>query len=322
MSKTSSKTYNSPHLIAILGPTGVGKSQLAIELAERFDAAVLNADSRQFYSEMRIGTARPSPSEEAKVPHHFFGDRSVEEPLSAGRFEKEAIPFLNAYFQEKRSIFLVGGSGLYVDALLDGIDEELPPSDPKLREDLDRTLQEEGEATLLKELEEKDPVHYERIDQKNLRRVIRALEVIRATGRPFSSFRNKKKKERAFNTLKIGLWEERKTLHRWIGERVDRMMQEGLLEEVQGLLPYRDRKSLQTVGYQEFFPYFDGEMGLEEAKEKMERNTRRYAKRQMTWFRKDPEIAWFKPREKEGIRSYIEERTGLKGRSDRAPSDT
>jgi tRNA dimethylallyltransferase len=311
-----------PFLVAIVGPTAVGKSGLAIELASRFDSAIINADSRQFYRELRIGTARPTPEEQKGVPHYLFGDRSLEEPLSAGDYEKEALPLLERLFEDHELLFLVGGSGLFLNALLHGLDDNLPPPDPRVREALHRTLEKEGVTPLLEELKEKDPEHYEQIDKRNPRRVLRALEVIRITGSPYSSFRKGARKVRPFTAIKIGLWEERSELHRRVAERVRKMLEEGLIEEVRQVLPYREHRALRTVGYQEFFPYLDGTLDLGTAKERMERNTRRYVKRQMTWFRKDEEIEWYSTREKERILARIQERTGIKARPGPAPSDT
>ncbi len=324
MSTISSKTSEGdlPYLIPILGPTGIGKSGLAIELARRFGTDIINADSRQFYHEMKIGTARPSLEEQKGVPHHLMGDRSLTEAISAGDYEKEALSLLQDLFKEKSLVFLVGGSGLYIDALLYGIDKELPASDPKIREELDRRFEEEGLDPLLEELRSKDPAHYQRVDRNNPRRIIRALEVIRSSGSPYSSFRKGHTASRPFKTLKIGLWAERSELHKRIEDRVDQMLEEGLIEEVRSLLPFRDHRVLQSVGYQELFPYLDGTSDLRTARERIERNTRRYAKRQMTWFRRDPEIAWFGEQERERILPYIEERTGIKAPQGPTPSDT
>lgn len=324
MSKTSSRISDPHHryLIVILGPTAVGKSAMAVRLAQRFGSSIINADSRQFYREMRIGTARPSESEQQDVPHYMLGDRSIEDPITAAEFEQEGLELLNELFEEQNPLFLVGGSGFYSDALLEGLDSDLPPPDPDVREELEKLYSEEGLEGLLERLRKGDPEHYEKMDRNNPRRVIRALEVLWVSGHPLSEFRGKKKASRPFTPVKIGLWTERSELHQRIENRTQRMLDEGLLDEVRSLLPYRDRRPLQTVGYQEFFPYLDGETDLESARERMERNTRRYAKRQMTWFRRDPDIEWFGPDEEEGILRRIEERTGLTARSDRAPSGT
>ncbi|MFB6257367.1 MAG: tRNA (adenosine(37)-N6)-dimethylallyltransferase MiaA, partial [Flavobacteriales bacterium] len=290
--------------------------------ALRFGSAIINGDSRQFYREMRIGTARPTRAEQEGVPHYLLGDRSIDNPLSAGRYEREALELLEKLFRDHRILFLVGGSGLYLNALLQGLDRDIPAPDPELRDRLSRLYESEGTSPLLRELQEKDPEHYQKVDRANPRRLIRALEVIRTSGKPFSAFHGSNKAERAFSTLKVGLWTEREELHHRIADRVGRMFDAGLLEEAQGLLPYEDRQLLQTVGYQELFPYIKGERDLETARALIERNTRRYAKRQMTWFRKDPETLWFKPDEEERIVETIEERTGLKARPDPTPSDT
>ncbi len=324
MSTISSKTSEgkTPLLVAIVGPTAIGKSGLAVDMAHRFGSAVINADSRQFYREMRIGTARPSTEELRGVPHYFMGDRSIEAPLTAGAFEKEAMELLEELFREKPILFLVGGSGLFIDAVLEGLDDELPPPDPEIRGALEQTLEESGSSPLLEELKEKDPHHYDKVDRDNPRRLIRALEVIRSTGRPLSSFRGKKKKERPFNILKIGLWTEREKLNERISERLDRMLREGLLDEVKALLPYREHRPLRTVGYQELFPVLEGSKDLGTACREIEKNTRHYAKRQMTWFRKAAGIEWHHPDEREKILARIEEASGIKGRPGPAPSDT
>lgn len=324
MSTTCSKTYRSkpPLLIAIIGPTAIGKSSIALEIARRFGTEVINADSRQFYREMRIGTAKPSLEERQGVPHHFLDDRSIETPLTAGAYEEEALKRLQERFREKNILVMVGGSGLYIDAVLKGLDSGLPPPDDKIREDLNSTLANKGLAPLLEELKKKDPSHYKKVDQKNHRRIIRALEVIRSSDRPYSSFRGRSRKGRPFRSLRIGLWTDREALYQKINERVDSMVREGLLEEVKALISYRDHQILRTVGYQELFPYFDGQKDLETALEEVKQNTRRYAKRQMTWFRRDPEIEWRRPEEIERIVMQVEEASNIKARPGSAPWDT
>lgn len=324
MSTTSSKIseQKTPLLIAIIGPTAIGKSSIAIELARRFRTEIVNADSRQFYREMRIGTAKPSVEERQGIPHHFLDDRSIETPLTAGSYEVEALKLLQDRFREKQLLFLVGGSGLYVDAILEGLDSDLPPPDEKIREELDRTLTDEGLEPLLGELKEKDPSHYEKVDRKNPRRVIRALEVIRSSGHPYSAFHGRTKKERPFRSMRIGLWTERETLYQRIEERVDQMMKQGLLDEAKALLPYQRNRLLQTVGYQELFPYFEGQKDLGTAVQEIKQNTRHYAKRQMTWFRKVPRMEWYRPEEEERIVERVEAVSGIRAQPGPTPSDT
>lgn len=295
---------------------------MAVQLAREWGSSVINADSRQFYREMRIGTARPHESEQEGVPHFLLGDRSVTEHLSAGDYEKEALELVEKRVDAGETPILVGGSGLYIDALCHGLDQDLPGPDPEIREELEKVHREEGLEKLLMELKDKDPVHYERVDRKNPRRVIRALEVCRSSGRPFSAFHGKSKADRPFTPIKVGLWLEKEGLGDRIDRRVERMFEEGLEEEARALLPYRSCKALQTLGYQELFAYFDGELDQAACKERIKTRTRQYAKRQMTWFRRDPEIHWFSPDETERVRDFLEERTGLKGRRGEAPSDT
>ena len=283
---------DSKFLITVLGPTAIGKTKLGIQLAEHFETEVLSADSRQFYREMRIGTAVPSDEELARVRHHFIQDRSVLEDYNVGSFEQDAIELLEDKFRTRKVMVMVGGSGLYVDAVLNGLDE-FPEVDASVREKLVELLDEKGLEALQEMLQKLDPVSYERIDIQNRQRMVRALEICIGTGKPFSSFWMNRRKERSFRSIKIGLRADRQLVYRRINERVDLMMEQGLLEEARRLYPHRDLNALQTVGYRELFAHFDGDLSLEEAVSEIKKNTRRFAKRQGTWFRKDEDITWF-----------------------------
>ncbi|MEZ4874579.1 MAG: tRNA (adenosine(37)-N6)-dimethylallyltransferase MiaA [Flavobacteriaceae bacterium] len=281
-----------PTLLCIVGPTAIGKTALSIALAQAFETEILSADSRQFFKEMYIGTAVPSQEELQAATHHFIQNISIFDTYSVGDFEREALQLLNKLFKIHPVVIMVGGSGLYVDAVVNGLDD-FPDVPLEVRKRLNLEFEEKGMGFLQQELKEQDPVYFEKVDIQNRQRVIRALEVIRATGKPFSSFRKNKKKQRNFNTLFIGLEAERETVYERIEKRVDVMIEEGLLEEAKKLLPYKELNALQTVGYRELFPYFEGIISLDEAVSEIKKNTRRFAKRQGTWFRKNPDIHWF-----------------------------
>jgi len=280
-----------PVLHIILGPTAVGKSDYAVAEALRVGSPVVSCDSRQFYREMRIGTARPSDAQLAAVPHYFIADRSVTEPCSAGAYELEALALLENLFREHDTVVMAGGSGLYIDALCNGLDD-FPESDPALRATLSQRLREEGVAALRADLRVLDPETYATIDPANGQRIVRALEVTIATGRPYSSFKTRPSKKRPFTIVKTGLTRPRPALYARIDARVDQMMAEGLLEEARNLLPHRDLPALNTVGYKELFGYFDGEYDLAEAVRLIKRNTRHYAKKQLTYWGRDDSIEW------------------------------
>ena len=280
-----------PTLQIILGPTAVGKTDYAIAAARRAGSPVVSCDSRQVYREMRIGTARPTDAQLAAVPHYFIADRSVTEPLSAGQYEIEALALLERLFRNHGTVVMAGGSGLYIDALCNGLDD-FPEADPGLREELSRRLREEGVASLRRELAVLDPETYAVIDPANGQRIVRALEVTIATGRKYSSFKTNPAKARPFSIEKTGLTRPRPDLYARIDARVDAMMAEGLLEEARSLLPHRDLPALNTVGYRELFGYFDGLYDLAEAVRLIKRNTRHYAKKQLTWWGRDPSIHW------------------------------
>ncbi|NND88628.1 MAG: tRNA (adenosine(37)-N6)-dimethylallyltransferase MiaA [Flavobacteriaceae bacterium] len=283
---------NDALLICVVGPTAIGKTRLAIELAQHYNTEILSADSRQFFKEMEIGTAVPSAEELAAAPHHFIQHRSVEADYTVGDFEKEAIEKLESLFEKHRVAILVGGSGLYVDAVVRGLDE-FPTIDPQVRKTLNEEFETNGIESLQKELKTVDKQQFDRIDTENPRRLIRALEVYRSSGQPYSSFLRKHKTERAFRTIYIGLTAPRPIIYDRINRRVDLMMKQGLLQEVETLLPFKSTNALQTVGYRELFSYLEGTFTLDQAIEEIKKNTRRFAKRQGTWFRKNPDIQWF-----------------------------
>ena len=275
----------------ILGPTAVGKTDYAIAAARQAGSPVVSCDSRQFFREMRIGTARPDETQLDAVRHYFIADRSVRDGCTAGQFEIEALQLLELLFRDHEVVVMAGGSGLYIDALCNGLDD-FPEADPELRTHLSERLRTEGVAALRAELRILDPESYAVIDPANGQRIVRALEVTIATGRKYSSFKTNPTKERPFAIEKIGLTRPRAELYARIDARVDRMMEEGLLEEARELLPLRGYPALNTVGYRELFGYFDGTYDLSEAVRLIKRNTRHYAKKQLTWWARDPSIRW------------------------------
>ena len=280
-----------PTLQIILGPTAVGKTDYAIAEALRVGSPVVSCDSRQLYRELRIGVARPDDAQLAAVPHYFIADRSISEPCSAGAYELEALQLLEKLYRDHETVVMAGGSGLYIDALCNGLDD-FPDADPELRAQLSERLRTEGVAALRADLRVLDPETYATIDPANGQRIVRALEVTIATGRKYSSFKTHPAKERPFTIVKTGLKRPRPELYARIDARVDRMMEEGLLEEARALLPHRSLPALNTVGYKELFDYFDGRYDLAEAVRLIKRNTRHYAKKQLTWWARDPSIQW------------------------------
>ena len=280
-----------PTLQIILGPTAVGKTDYAIAEALRVGSPVVSCDSRQLYRELRIGVARPDDAQLAAVPHYFIADRSISEPCSAGAYELEALQLLEKLFRDHETVVMAGGSGLYIDALCNGLDD-FPDADPELRAQLSERLRTDGVAALRADLRVLDPETYATIDPANGQRIVRALEVTIATGRKYSSFKTHPAKERPFTIVKTGLKRPRPELYARIDARVDRMMEEGLLEEARALLSHRSLPALNTVGYKELFDYFDGCYDLAEAIRLIKRNTRHYAKKQLTWWARDPSIHW------------------------------
>lgn len=283
---------NTNYLISIVGPTAIGKTALSIKLARAFDTEILSADSRQFFREMSIGTAAPSKKELTAATHHFIHHKSIEEDYSVGDFEKEALAKTEELFRKHKLLILVGGSGLYVKSLLEGLDD-FPEVDPGIRMKLNEQFEESGLEALKKQLQSLDPEYFKKMDSDNPHRVIRALEICLGTGKAFSSFLNRPKTQRPFKSISIGLTAPREEIYERINLRVDIMMDEGLLEEAQHLYSKRSLNALNTVGYKELFSFFEGRLNLEEAVEEIKKNTRRFAKRQLTWFRKDKNIKWF-----------------------------
>lgn len=291
------------YLIVIVGPTAIGKTSLAIKLANYFCCEILSADSRQFFKEMEIGTAKPTKEELMSAKHHFVDFLSVKDKYTAGMFEKDAIKKLSSIYKKNNVAIMVGGSGLYINAVCNGIDEI--PSDDDIRNKLNDELNSKGIEYLQNKLEDIDPVIWKTINQKNPQRIIRALEVYNITGKPYSEFRKGKPKEREFKTIKIGLNSKREDVYSNINNRVDIMVQQGLVEEARSLQNYKMYNALNTVGYKEMFKYFNNEISLNEAIELIKKNTRNFAKRQLTWFRKDKDIEWFNTRDTENITQYI-----------------
>ena len=298
------KIQNTKTLISIVGPTAIGKTNLAIEVAKYFQSEIISCDSRQFFKEMKIGTAVPSEEELVEVKHHFIQNISIHEKYSVGDFERDGLAFLDNYFETNDICIMVGGSGLYEKAITVGFDE-FPDVDPKIREDLNNELAEFGIEKLQEELQEVDPKYFEEVDIFNKQRVTRALEIYRASGLPFSHFRNQDLDKRPFNIIKIGLELPREEMYDRINLRVDMMMNEGLLNEAKNLFPLKDLNALQTVGYRELFDFFEEKITLDFAIEEIKKNTRRFAKRQMTWFKKDETVNWFSPFDQENIINFI-----------------
>ena len=279
-------------LINIVGPTAIGKTALAIKLAHHFGTEIISSDSRQFFKEMSIGTAVPSEEELSEAVHHFIQHKSIFESYSVGDFERDAIKFLENFYKKNSIIIMVGGSGLYSNAVLYGLDE-FPDISQQIREDLNSEYKNKGIEFLQKKLQQLDPQHYENVDIYNPQRIIRALEVCIGTGKAYSSFLNKKKKDRFFSFIQIGLIAEREAMYNRINLRVEKMLENGLFKEVQSLYKYKNLNALQTVGYREFFDFLDSKVNFNQAIELTKMNTRRFAKRQLTWYNKQTDIQWF-----------------------------
>ena len=299
-----SEAEGSKILYVVCGPTAVGKTDFAIELAEQLGTEIISADSRQLYREIPIGTAQPSAKQLDRVKHHFIASRSIQDDYNAGMFERDALALLDELFRKYNAVVCCGGTGLYIKALCEGLDE-LPEADESIREQLINRLQNEGLESLQKQLKALDPIHFEKMDTQNPQRVMRALEVCLSTGKPFSSFHGSEKAERPFTIKKIGLELPREELYNRINFRVDQMLEHGWLEEDKAVFDQRHLNALNTVGYKELFAYLEGEMTLEEATEKIKINTRRFAKRQLTWFKRDEEIEWKHPLEVKRILSTL-----------------
>lgn len=291
-------------LFVLLGPTGVGKTELSLQLAEMLDCPILSSDSRQVYRDIPIGTAAPTSQELSRIKHYFIHTLGLEDYYSAAQYEVDALKILEQEFAQRDAILMTGGSMMYIDAVCDGIDD-IPTVDDETRQLLQKRYETEGLEPLAQELRLLDPEYYELCDVKNHKRVVHALEICYMTGKTYTSFRVKEKKLRPFEIVKIGLCREREELFSRINQRVLQMVEEGLVEEVRRVLPYRQCNALNTVGYKEIFAYFDGKMTLEQAIEKIQRNTRVYSKKQMTWFKKDDRINWFHPNQIEEIKQFV-----------------
>ena len=295
------------YLIVVAGPTAVGKTELTIDLAKHFQSEIISSDSRQFYREMNIGTAKPTEEELAQVKHHFIDDLSIHDAYSVGDFERDGLKLLDELFQTMDLVFLTGGSGLYIKALCEGLDK-FPDVPDAILQHYKSIFATQGIEALQKELEKVDPDYYQRVDLQNPHRLIRALSVSKASGKSFSSFHQQEKAARSFTPIFICLHREREQLYERINRRVNIMVKQGLIEEAQELYPFRHLNSLQTVGYQELFEFMNKKISRAEAIELIKRNTRRYAKRQGTWFRKEEYWNFFKPEEKEKIINFIEDK--------------
>ena len=294
-------------LIVITGPTGVGKSDLSIQLAKYYQTEIISADSRQFFRELSIGTAVPSAENLNTVRHHFIQTRSIHEYYNVSEFETEALELINHLFEYKNPLILTGGSMLYVDTICNGIDD-IPTVNPLIRDEIIKWYNENGIEALKQRLFELDPEYFQIVDLNNPKRLLHAIEICQMSGRTFTSFRRNTVKQRPFRIIKIGLNQDREVLYERINQRVDRMMEAGLLNEARTVYMHRSLNSLNTVGYKELFSYFDGTFTLEEAIDLIKRNTRKYARKQLTWFRRDTEIKWFHPDKIQEIISYADHR--------------
>lgn len=292
------------NLILIVGPTGVGKTALSIAIAKIYQCPIISADSRQFFKEMNIGTAKPTIDEMQGITHYFINSHSITDDYNVGKYETEAIALLENLFQTNEKLILVGGSGLYIDAVCKGFDD-LPEADEKIRNKINLILKTEGIDGLQKLLKELDINYYNKVDLQNPQRLCRALEVCLTSGKTYSEFRKGKEKKRNFKPIKIGINTSREKLYNRINQRVDEMMAKGLLKEVQSLISYKHLNALQTVGYKELFDHLEINSDLKSAIDLIKQNTRKYAKRQLTWFNRDKEIKWFEPDNIEEIMSYI-----------------
>lgn len=296
-----------PTLIVLIGPTGIGKTDLSLNIAEHYNTEIISADSRQLYADLKIGTAAPTPEQLARVKHHFVGTLQLTDYYSAAQYEAEVMKKLDELFKRHNVIVLTGGSMMYVDAVCKGIDD-IPTVDEETRKTLMQHYENVGLERLCAELKILDLEYYDIVDKKNPKRVIHALEICYMTGQTYTSFRTSQTKERPFNIIKVGLRREREELYERINKRVDIMMEDGLLEEAKSVYQYKDLNSLNTVGYKEMFKYLDGEWELPFAIEKIKQNSRIYSRKQVTWFKRDTDITWFHPDDTDNIMSFIEER--------------
>ncbi len=296
-----------PTLIVLIGPTGIGKTDLSLNIAEHYNTEIISADSRQLYADLKIGTAAPTPEQLARVKHHFVGTLQLTDYYSAAQYEAEVMKKQDELFKRHNVIVLTGGSMMYVDAVCKGIDD-IPTVDEETRKTLMQHYENVGLERLCAELKILDPEYYDIVDKKNPKRVIHALEICYMTGQTYTSFRTSQTKERPFNIIKVGLRREREELYARINKRVDIMMEDGLLEEAKSVYQYKNLNSLNTVGYKEMFKYLDGEWELPFAIEKIKQNSRIYSRKQVTWFKRDTDITWFHPDDTDNIMSFIEER--------------
>jgi len=292
-------------LLVILGPTGVGKTNISLRLAEHFGCPIVSSDSRQFYRELKIGTAAPTEAELQRVKHYFIGSHSIFDEYNAGQYEQDAIQLLEELFKENDVVMLVGGSMMYIDAVCNGMDD-IPTVDVETREFWQQQFAEKGLEFIQNELKKLDPKHYVQVDIQNPKRILHALEICSMTGKPYSDLRTGERKQRNFNILKIGLNRPRPELYDRINRRVDEMMAEGLLKEAEQFYPHKLLNTLNTVGYKEIYEFIDGNWTLDFAVNMIKQDSRRYAKRQLTWFNRDKEIRWFTPEEEEEILEYVE----------------
>ncbi|WP_072543411.1 tRNA (adenosine(37)-N6)-dimethylallyltransferase MiaA [Bacteroides mediterraneensis] len=299
-----------PALIVLIGPTGVGKTELSLSVAERFHTSIISSDSRQLYKDLKIGTAAPTPSQLSRVPHYFVGTLELTDYYSAAQYETEVLKKLEELFQTHPVVVMTGGSMMYVDAVCKGIDD-IPTVDKETRDLMIHRYETEGLEPLCAELRLLDPEYYRIVDLKNPKRVIHALEICYMTGKTYTSFRTRTQKERPFHIIKIGLTRDREELYQRINQRVNEMIKDGLLEEARRVYPYKHLNSLNTVGYKEIFKYLDGEWELPFAIEKIKQDSRIYSRKQMTWFKKDTEITWFHPDQKEEIMQFLDSRINL-----------
>ncbi len=292
-----------PNLIVLIGPTGVGKTELSLQIAEHFNTEIVSADSRQLYADLKIGTAAPTVEQLNRVKHHLVGTLQLTDYYSAAKYEEEALEILQQLFTKKDTVVLTGGSMMYVDAICKGIDD-IPTIDEETRQMMLERYHNEGLEKLCAELKLLDPEYYNIVDQKNHKRVVHALEICYMTGRTYTSYRTQQKKERPFNIIKVGLTRDREELYQRINLRVDQMVEEGLIEEAKQFFHLRHLNSLNTVGYKELFNHFDGSTDLAFAIEKIKQNSRIYSRKQMTWFKRDKEIEWFHPESKNEVLDY------------------
>lgn len=301
-----------PTLIVIAGATAVGKTALSIKLAQYFNTEIISADSRQFYKEISIGTAKPLLEEMQGVKHHFINSHSIQQEFNVNDFEKQVIPLLDELFKNHNFVILTGGSGLYIDAICDGFDDDLPEANAAIRKELEQLHNKYGIALLQEKLKQLDPVFYNEIDLQNTTRLFRAIEVCMLTQQPYSTLRKGKKQTRNFNSIKIALNRPKNELNERINKRVDEMIQLGLLTEAKKMLPFKEKNALNTVGYKELFDYFENNTNLENAVEKIKVNTRRYAKRQVAWFERSTDYKWFHPNQFNSIIEFIEKNLATK----------